>query len=49
MTEKKLKRSDIDYRLMGMQAKIDMFEMFEMFDKIKHGHGKFDFEKMCEF
>lgn len=44
MTEKKLKRFDIDYRLMAMQAKIDAFEIF---NKIKHGHGKFDFSKMC--
>ena len=37
------KRSDIDSRLMELQAKIDLVKAFQ---NMPAGHGKFDFEKM---
>jgi hypothetical protein len=39
----RLKRSDIDSRLMALQAKIDLIKAFK---KLPAGHGKFDFDKM---
>ncbi len=42
-TEMRLKRSDIDSRLMALQAKIDLIKAFK---KLPAGHGKFDFDKM---
>lgn len=37
------KRSDIDSRLMELQAKIDLVKAFQ---SLPAGHGKFDFDKM---
>ena len=37
------KRSDIDSRLMELQAKIDLVKAFQ---NMPAGHGKFDFDKM---
>jgi len=42
-SEIRYKRSDIDSRLMALQAKIDLIKAFK---KLPAGHGKFDFEKM---
>lgn len=40
---KRNKRSDIDSRLMELQAKIDLVKAFQ---NMPAGHGKFDFDKM---
>jgi hypothetical protein len=37
------KRSDIDSRLMELQAKIELVKAFQ---KMPAGHGKFDFDKI---
>ena len=39
----KNKRSDIDSRLMELQAKIDLLKMYK---NMPAGHGRFDFEKI---